>query len=322
MDRPFTVYFDTNFYVWLGRAGSEDADRVLRVLNERNIRYVQSSYIVLELLSGRERNDQDKNLVDRLRRWNIEPYPIGLGYSRDADLIPWDILLLAGEERQEYSEGLKEIFDQETIARSFSYTADKRLSTDQQSDVKQALRPFLDHIGINDESSEAEQAKAYINFSTNLIFRLSQSLPADSAEKVAKIDFSKPATAENLKELSEQIKAVLSDRVISNIEQEGQLLNSVLAHDDRPVRAATGQGSPQQVKKLGNSMRDAVHMNAFLNHAAHIDLLQVDSRQLSLILRKKPEHFMRDQGMSNRCFSTPDLASTVIYVINHDRGGE
>ena len=322
MDRPFTVYFDTNFYIWLGSAESEDASRVLRVFNERNIRYVQSSYIVLELLSGRERNDQDQNLVDRLKSWNTEPYPIRVGYSRDADLVPWDILLLAGKERHEYSEGLKEIFDQETIARSFSHIADKPLSTDQHSDLKQALRPFLEHIGINDESNEAEQATAYMNFYSNLMFQLSQKLPPESAEKITKIDFTKPATVENLMKLSEQIKAVLADPTVSSIVQEGQLLNSVLALDDRPVRAATGQGSAKQVKKLGNSMRDAIHMNAFLTHADHIDLLQVDSRQLSLILRNKPKHLLRERGMANRCFSTPDLESTVMYVINYDRGGE
>lgn len=321
MDRPLTVYFDTNFYIWLGSAGSEDAGRVLRALNERNIRYVQSSYVVLELLSGRERNDQDQNLVDRLNRWNVEPYPIRLGYSRDADVVPWDILLLAGKERHEYSEGLKEIFDQETIARSFSHIADKPLSTDQQSDVKQALRPFLEHIGINDESNEAEQATAYLKFSANLLSQLSQSLPPESAEKIAKIDFTKPATSENLTELSEQIMAVLSDPVVSSVEQEGQLLNSVFALDDRPVCAATGRVSAQQIKKLGNSMRDAIHMNAFLTHADHIDLLQVDSSQLSLILRNKPQHLIRERGMSNRCFSTPNLESTVMYVINYDRGG-
>jgi len=322
MDRHFTVYFDTNFYIWLGSAEDEDADRVLRVFNERKIRYVHSSYVVLELLSGRERRTQDKNLVERLKRWNTEPYPVHLGYSNDGDLVPWDLLLLAGNARKEHSEELKKIFDLETIARSFSHIADKPLSNDQKSHLEQALKPFLEDIGIKDDSSDAEKAAAYLKSSADQLSRLRHFLPPESAKKFDEIDLTKPSTVENLTELAEKMRTILTNPVVSRLEQEVLLMNSVLALDDRPISAAIGHGSRSEIKKLGNSMRDAVHMSSLLSHSEHIDLLQVDSRQLSLILRNKPEHLISKHGLSDRCFSTPDLESTVLFVINYDGGGE
>lgn len=318
-ERPFTVYFDTNFFVWLGAASNEDASRVIRVFNERNIRYVQSSYVLLELVSGKERSDQDRKVVHRVSQLDLQPFPIKFGYSQNAELISWDILLLEGRERQEFSDALKAIFDRETLARSYSALADKGLSADDEKKVNEALKPFLNQIGINEDSTPAQQAEAFLSFSSDLVSQISQALPPASAEKFAKIDLSRPAKIESLQELSEQMKSILDDPVVQDIDQENQLMKSVLALDDRPFRAVTDQGEFKHIKKLGNSMRDAVHMNAFVRHSDEIDLLQVDDGQLSLIRRNKPEHFLRVRGLSSRCFSAANLESAVMQVLNYER---
>lgn len=316
MNRPFTVYFDTNFYVWLGSASDLDAQRVIRVFNELEIRYVHSSYVVLELLSGKERSPQDRNLVERMQMWNIEAFPITLGYSNEGEVTPWSILLLTGNNRHEYSKEIKNIFDLEATARSYSHIADKPNLAGQQATLDRVIVPFNELIGLTEESTEAERSSAYLKFGAERLGELREFFSPETQKKFDNIDFAGPATAENLTDLAKKLKDILGDPVVAKLEQEVQLVNSVLALDDRPMNVATGQSSPIELKKLGNSMRDAIHMRSFVSNTDQIDLLQVDSKQLSLIKRNKPEHFIRKQGLSNRCFSTPDLESTVKYVLD------
>ncbi|MEJ7700823.1 MAG: hypothetical protein WKF71_14415 [Pyrinomonadaceae bacterium] len=47
---------------------------VISKLNELEIRHVLSGKILFELLSGKERNPQDKKLVKRVKNFKIEPY--------------------------------------------------------------------------------------------------------------------------------------------------------------------------------------------------------------------------------------------------------
>lgn len=315
MNQHFTVYFDTNFYIWLGAASPENAARVISVFNERNIRYVLSSFVVLELLSGRERSSQDRELVSRLKGWNLAPYPIPFGYSPEGEVPGWDLLLLSGNQRQEHSEELKKIFDLETTARSFSHIAEKPLSNAQKCDLEKSLEPFHESIGIKNESNDAEKTAAYMIFVAQQLSSLKHFFSPETAKKIDGLDLATPTTAERLNELALKLKDILTDPVVSRLEEDNQLMNSVLTLDPRPLAVASGKTSSSEIKKLGNSMRDAVHMSAFVAHSEEIDLLQVDSRQLSLIQRSRPEHFMQKKGLAGQCFSAPNLDATVMYIL-------
>jgi hypothetical protein len=51
MRRPFTVYFDTNFFVWLAQATEETAEAAIHKLNALGVRHVLSDILVRELLT-------------------------------------------------------------------------------------------------------------------------------------------------------------------------------------------------------------------------------------------------------------------------------
>jgi hypothetical protein len=92
MARPVTVYFDTNFYVWLCRADEALSVGALQALNELNVRVVISDTVIRELLTSRDRNELDVVLVDRANKLSLPPY-------RMRDGLMWEVLLLSGAER-------------------------------------------------------------------------------------------------------------------------------------------------------------------------------------------------------------------------------
>jgi hypothetical protein len=73
MMRPFTVYFDPNFFVWLWTATETTADAAVDKLNVLGVRHVLSGILIQELLTCANKPEYDELLVKRAQRFEIAP---------------------------------------------------------------------------------------------------------------------------------------------------------------------------------------------------------------------------------------------------------
>jgi hypothetical protein len=325
LNKPFTIYFDTNFYVWLAQVTDEEANRVISKLNELEIRHVLSGKILFELLSGKERNPQDKKLVKRVKNFKIEPFKVSISSSetnKDTD-ISWDMLLLSGELRNAIAEFLKAICDTETVAQSLLNMTDKKLSKDKEEKLQQNQQPFLSSIGYDEKQSKEENANAFANFASDLISNLSFILPDEQRKKLEEIDFTVEKSPENLLNISKQLLNSLGSEIVEKLEEEKKIVNSSVRLDPRPYNVAVNEASKKEIKNLGNTFRDAGHINLFVTHQNQIDLIQIDSHQKNLVERNKPKHRLVELNLNNHYFSVEkssnsaeNLSKVIEMVIN------
>lgn len=318
MKKPFTVYFDTSFYVWLAQASQDEATDVISGLNALEVRHVLSGRILLELLSGRERYPQDQQLFERVTKLHIEPYviPIGTSSGTETSDLGWNSLCLAGDERNSFSSFLKEIFDAETAARSWSNIADKKFNKDKEQKLKEKLGPFLESIGFDEGQGDEKNANAFTTFASELISGLAPLLPAEQREKLSSIDFTVEKSPENLMNLSNQLFASFDSQTLERLREETRITDSSVQLDPRPFDVVTESASRREIKRLGNTLRDAEHLSAFVTHSEEIDLIQIDSRQKNLIERDKPIHRLKELNLANRCFSVENLQQVIQAVSN------
>ncbi|MCU0665340.1 MAG: hypothetical protein MUC50_23810 [Myxococcota bacterium] len=68
-----TIYFDTNFFVWLAQANDAKAERVIADLNDRGVRHVISLVHFCELLQAWQRGEDNRRLYARLQAMRNEP---------------------------------------------------------------------------------------------------------------------------------------------------------------------------------------------------------------------------------------------------------
>lgn len=320
-NRQFTVYFDTNFYIWLAKADNEEANQVVSELNELEVRHVLSGKILLELLSGRERNSQDRLLVERVSMFRISPYVVPIGTSQhvtDISSLGWESLCLAGKEREVVSSLLKTIFDSETVAQSWSQIARRKLTDEQDRQINEKLGPFLTELGYVEGGSDEANLEAFINFGHDLVSSLAPMFPAEQQEKLKSIDFN-TETPEHLQTISDQLLDALGTDIVQKLKEEEKVSNSIVQLDPRPFGIVTESGSKKELKTLGNTFRDAEHLSIFVNHSNEIDVIQIDSRQMDLVQRNKPVHRIRELGLSNRCFSVKSLSEVVRVVSSKKR---
>lgn len=71
------------------------------------------------------------------------------------------------------------------------------------------------------------------------------------------------------------------------------------------------QASERTRQNVSASIRDAKHMNAFLENCNNIDLLQVDGKQEKKILSLKDEHPLWQYMMESRVFSAKTLQESI-----------
>jgi len=311
-NRPFTVYFDTNFYIWLAQVSDEEGNNVISKLNELEIRHVLSEKILFELLSGKERNPQDKNLVERVKKFKIKPYKVSISsLETNKDInVSWDVLLLNSALRNTFADFLKAIYDTETVAQSLSNMTDKKLSKDKEEKLQQNLQPFLTSIGYEQKQSKEENANAFVNLASDLISNLSFILPDEQRKKLEEIDFAVEKSPEHLLNISKQIIDSLGSENVEKLEEEKKIINSSVKLDPRPYNVAVNEASNKEIKNLGNTFRDAGHINLFVTHQIQIDLIQIDSHQKNLVERNKPKHRLVELNLDHRYFSVEKSANS------------
>ncbi len=316
MNKYLTIYFDTYFYVWLAKATDEEADEIISQLNKSKVRHVLSGQVILELLSNSNKPEKDKVLVNRVSKFEIEPYIISssiLEESLTSDSSSWKVLLLEGDLRTHLATSLKLIFDLQAQAESWSTLAKTKQSVKKEEKIQESLAPFLSSIGFekDKEYSQEETAEKYVNFTSELLSSLS-----DEQRKFAEtINFSEKTSPESLANLSNQLLSIIGDENIEKLKEGEQISYSVTNSDERPYKVAVKEASQKEEKNLGNSFRDSNNMSLFVIHQDEIDLLQIDSAQMNQIKNKgKKLHRIVELKLDSRCFCANSLKNTIEVI--------
>ena len=320
MNKHLTICFDTYFYVWLAKTTDEEADEIISQLNKLKVRHVLSGQVILELLSNNNKPEKDKFLVNRVSKFELEPYIISssvLEESLTSDNLSWEVLLLEGDLRSHLANNLRLIFDLQTQAESWSTLAKTKQSVEKEGKIQESLVPFLSSIGFekDKEYSQEETAEKYINFTSELLSSLSGILSDDQRKVAETINFSEKTSLESLMNLSNQILNIIGNENIEKLKEGEQISFSVTNSDERPYKVAVKEASQKEEKNLGNSFRDSNNMSLFVTHQDEIDLLQVDSAQMNQIKNKgKKLHRIVELKLGSRCFCANSLKNTIEVI--------
>jgi hypothetical protein len=292
MTRPVTVYFDTNFYVWLCRAGEALSAGVLQALNELSVRVVISDVIIRELLTSRDRNALDVVLVDRVNKLRLPPYQ-----TRDG--LMWEVLLLYGAERVALADFLRWAHDHTAVAESLSMMARRETTEEETAELLEGAKPYLRELGLPDDFGQD----------------MTQTMAAFGAMfSIEGIEWPENPTPEDCKKISEQLFAILGPDLLEQLREDDSIKDSTTKSEDRPFKVAAGKATDKEKKGLSNTLRDTDRMMDFVKHADEIDFLQVDQAQMAIIRDAKPPHRLSELGLAERCFSTSSLADAVNKV--------
>jgi hypothetical protein len=298
MNRPFTIYFDTNFFVWLTKASEDLANFVIQRLNELRIRHVLSDMLMRELLSCANKPEEDAVLVSRVSRLGLEPYLTN-------QYLCWSALLSSGPLRQNVANLFVGIDDMLTEANSHSIMANRfasgKLTAEQFEELSNATTPFLDEIGFSPNQDPETNLRALQAF----VDKLGELLPEGSCGL---------KLSDNPEEDSQRLMDLLEPNALNEAKESSFLTQSTTATENRPYLVTTGRADANIRRNLGHTLRDSEHMKTFVLHSAEIDLLQVDRAQMNLIKAKSPIHRLSELGLAERCFTASSL-NDVLEVI-------
>jgi hypothetical protein len=289
-----TIYFDTNFYVWLAHVDEGTASATIRDLNGLGVRHVLSDLVLGELLTSAGRTHWDRLLVERVRLFDVPPYELQPGLS-------WNAILAEGEDRSVVASAMRRAHDGNALGDSFPLAAERAPTlppADAQA-LHEAARLFLRREGLAGEDGAVDVA-AFVQRLRDL------DLP------VPEIDWPADPSPEACQRLSQEVLAALGPGMVERLEQERALKRSATAFDRRPVEAAMGDLS--HLRSLGSAFRDSEHAARFAQHEHAVDFLQVDGPQERLIRRPSPAHHLAKIGLAERCFSARSLPEVVERV--------
>lgn len=287
-----TVYFDTNFYINLGRADDLVAASIIAKLNALEVRVVVSPVLITELFMNDEHQADDRRLVERLSVLLLEPLRIG-----GADFV----VLLADEElRTRESARWRERREQMTIASSLATGVRQGRVPDLAALVTAhpETAAFADLPNIEDDDAKLASFQEHLAllFECNG-FSMPPGLAEDPESWYANVML--------------EIRRVSGDAGLDAQLNVQAAQNSVLYRDPRLVDA--GMGRAKAVASLARELGDAEHMGVFLQHSEQIDLIQVDGPQYRRILGHG-HHVLNRRGLAARCFKAAGLAQAVAEV--------
>lgn len=298
MERPFTVYFDTNFFVWLRKANEDEANQILDELNSLRIRHVLSDILIRELLSLGNKPHYDERLIKRVQRFELPPYCT-------EDYLAWEALLSSGDLRRFVADFFKKTIDEAlTEANSHSIMgrriASGRVSPENLSELANSTKPFLHSLGFSQNTEDLEENLQSAHTLAETIMNLKDLLPDGTIS--GELNWSG-----NPMEDSQMLLGLLNPRAVEEAEESNLLIDSTTTSEDRPYQVAAGIANASTKQGLAHTLRDSEHMKSFVLHKDEIDLIQVDRAQLNLIKNVHPIHRLVELGLSERCFSVSSL---------------
>lgn len=318
MTKFFTVYFDTQFYVRLANVDEKTAKHLIERINELQIRHVISSPIIFELLKKTHKPLEDRQLVERLKRFKISPYIPNSITNEETSNLPWNVLLLKGEERKNLADYLCMIRDLQTKAESWSICADKdSLNAENKQQLLLQSLQDLKKLGLTEEAdnySSEELLKIGAKLYSKMLLPISNLFPEETKVKMNQINFDIENNEENALKISEQLLEALGNEVVNSIETQSDLQKSATISESRPYKVAVGKSSEKEKRGLGRTLTDTEHMLLFIENAKQIDFLQVDKPQLNIIQQKTPIHKLVKLNLSDRCFAASELDETIEKV--------
>jgi hypothetical protein len=310
MERPFTVYFDTNFFIWLRKANEAVATEVVNSLNTLQVRHVLSDVIIRELLTSENKADTDKILVERIQRLELRPYCTN-------SYLAWEVLISPGRERKFVADLFKMFDAMLTEANSHSIIARRiargEVNAGKMSELEKSMQPFLDKHGfsLNPEDKE-KNLKAAHEFAERMISSLRETLPENPISGELK-------WSDDPVEDSRKLMSLLDPKDVEIVEESNQLNDSTTNSEDRPYQVASGIAGDAAKRGLAHTLRDSEHMKTFILHSSEIDLLQVDRAQMNIIKNTKPMHRLAEIGLAEHCFAASSI-SDVIEVVKEMKG--
>lgn len=317
MSSFFTIYFDTQFYVKLANADETLATKTIDALNDLQVRSVLSQPIVFELLKKSSKPDKDKILVERMNRFNISSYVAKSQFSESGSSLSWNVLLLAGQEREFLSKSLIFIKDLQTEAESITIAIPR--NSQQEEKLSEASLDKLEEFGVlenrdNFKNEDFEEGfKTILNILNQIILPQVDNLPPEMRSKVKEINFDGEATVENAANIAQQLFDAIGTENREILRSHDELNLSVTKNENRPFKVAVGEASKNEMMKLGNTFGDTEHMILFTFNENEIDFLQIDIPQ-SKILKNNPSHKLVEMGLDRRCFTATSLEEIVQKV--------
>jgi len=287
MSRPFTVYFDTNFYVWLGHTDSDAADKAISELNAMEIRHVMSGIILRELLAGAYRPSFDDALVSRVRGLTIPPY------VSDGNPM-WESLLINGKARELLAHTIHAFHDGATEANSFAVLAKNDLSDEKNDEVTRVAKAQLREHGF------PEELQANL---PDTILAIKKMLEPMERLLGISIDFPSELTSDSAQAFLEQIREKLNPALFDQTEMQLLIKKFVTKTETRPFDVITGKANEKTARNLGTNYRDSERIGLFISQAGEIDLLQVDRANWNLIKESRAPHPLVERGLDARCFT-------------------
>lgn len=296
----FTVYFDTNFFVWLRKADEALATNVIDSLNSLNVRHVLSEMLSLELLANADCGGFDKTLVERMGKFKLPPYCTKQN-------LTWEGLLPAPE-RSLVSELVKTLDSLTTEANSHAIVANRisegRIRPEQIDELNKATQPFLEQHGLLLKPDNREESLRSIQaFAERMIGNLKDILPDGSIS--GELEWSDDPLEDS------KMLGLLKPEDLERAKESNRLKDSITNSDNRPYEVAAGIADDRSKSNLAHSFRDSEHMNTFIQHRSEIDVLQIDKAQMNLLKRPKPKHRLVELNLSARCFTASSLQEVV-----------
>jgi hypothetical protein len=289
-----TVYFDTNFYIDLGRADDLAAASVIAKLNELEVRVVVSPVLLSELFINDDYQAEDRRMVERLSGLLLEPLRTG-----GADFV----VLLADEElRIKEAARWRERREEMTIASSLGAAA--RLGDGPSPDDLGAAYPTSAPVAAALAAQNWPAALREVRtFLEPVLAMLRIEWPEGYDNDPA--GFSAALVA--------ALRTVQGSAAVEAVHLEYSAQDSILKGDGR--LNSVGLGRPDHAENMAGEVGDAAHMAIFLQHSDSIDFLQLDGRQgRRLDNDRKARHILHRRDLSARCFWAAGVAQAVAEV--------
>lgn len=302
-----TVYFDTNFFVWLARERDDQvAGDAIGELNQMEVRHVVALPHIKELFSSRPRHEENKRLHQRISRFNIAPLVL-------AEKFTWDALLGPPDALQAFSNQLRDADDLSAMGHSHALIADRKLTNEQQDAWNKANPEYAELVLPNGGAPDMDAIRAKFIPMIEALRPLAAALPNGAFDKIlAALE----SASLDPQDIPSEVFAALGSEQVDKLKEEKDVQKSATASDNRPLGVTLGTATDEQQRALAHTYRDAEHMSVFIEHQDQIHYLQIDTAQFNQLSRKRPKHRLLELGLDGRCFAANSLTDAVKKVAN------